>query len=211
MYLPAELKLTVKDINPLTILHIGAHFGEEAPYYDSLSPQQVVWIEANPRAFRQLTIAVRPYGHRVVNALLSDTTGDVVQFHIANNGQSSSMLPLKEHLISHPDVFYTGNVTLTTKRLDDLQLGQFTVLNIDVQGAEMQVLRGGLETLKSVRVLYAEINFREMYEGCHLVDAFDAELSTLGFSRTHTFDTGSGWGDAIYVRTVATDNKGTKR
>ena len=62
------------------------------------------------------------------------------------------------------------------------------------------MIRGGLETIKKVQVIYAEVNFLEMYAGCCLIQDFDREMDALGFTRLATFDTELGWGDAIYAR-----------
>jgi Methyltransferase FkbM domain len=92
-------------------------------------------------------------------------------------------------------------------RLDDLldDLGEtaaaYNILNIDVQGAELMVLRGAERTLAFVDVINVEVSFAELYAGCAQIDEVDDFLEQRGFVRVelscpyhHT------WGDAVYVR-----------
>jgi len=74
---------------------------------------------------------------------------------------------------------------------------------LDVQGAELMVLRGALSALAAFDAVVAEINFEELYEGCALAPDLDAFLGTRGFSRVATacFDDPS-WGDALYLRSA---------
>lgn len=203
MYLVKEFKDVVKNINPLTILHVGAHLAEEAKFYDELKASNVVWVEANPNLLAGLAANLKGRTNQsAIQSLLSDEVGGRVKFHISNNGQSSSMLNLKEHLKKHPEVRYIEDITLKTETIDSLWEGsaEFTVWNLDVQGAEMRVIKGGLRTLRKCQVLYTEVNFIEMYEGCCLFTEFQAELNKLGFIHHSTHDTGAGWGDAIFYR-----------
>jgi len=79
-------------------------------------------------------------------------------------------------------------------------LGAFT--NIDVQGYELEVFKGGTETLKGIDAIYTEINKAELYEGCALVEDLDAFLKLHGFSRVGEWCPYEphNWGDALYTR-----------
>ena len=75
------------------------------------------------------------------------------------------------------------------------------MLNMDIQGSELLVLKGSTNILKNFDLIYTEINFKEMYEGCALADDLDNFLEIYGFYRSMTSTPESEhWGDAIYIK-----------
>ena len=79
----------------------------------------------------------------------------------------------------------------------------YQTLNIDTQGYELEVLKGSVKALSdNVKYLILEINKKELYEGCPLVQDLDKFLNNFNFVRTDThywLDSFS-WGDAFYIR-----------
>ena len=186
-----------------TVLHLGAHLGEEAVEYEAAGARDVVWVEADPNVAVRLADTVRPFGQRSVQALVSDRDGDEVDFHVStNDGRSSSMLRMKTHLREHPEITVTASMRMRTTTVDTLceQLGidDVDLLTMDLQGAELLALRGAEGTLRTVRFVYTEVNVAELYEGCAQIDELDRQLA--GFRRQETALTPHGWGDAFYVR-----------
>ena len=109
---------------------------------------------------------------------------------------------------------------LTTKRLDDVPEAAGTdFLKLDVQGAELDVIRGASKTLSSVTIVQTEVEFVPLYEGQPLFADVDMALRAHGFM-FHKFLGLSGrafkpflrdknpnlpigqilWSDAVYVR-----------
>jgi FkbM family methyltransferase len=187
------------------VIHVGAHHAEENGDYLGVGVPQnnIYWIDAIPDLCKKLQARLP----NVINAAVSDTNG-VFDFHITNNVQSSSLLPLKTHLIEHPDIHVIRTVRTPTHRMDDIvtQCGiQADFLNMDIQGAELKCLKGFESKLPMIKYIYSEVNERELYEGCALLPQLDEWLSERGFDRVETFMTGSGWGDAFYIRRTALD------
>ena len=82
------------------MIHIGAHEAEEAETYrlSGWGAHQTVWVEANPeKASKCQEVIGSDSRQRVICALLSDRSGDEVDFFVASNGQSSSMLKPTRH------------------------------------------------------------------------------------------------------------------
>lgn len=196
-------------IHPNGVLHIGANVGEEAPIYDELGIKNALFIEANPEIYPKLernieAIARRGRMYITVQACISDIEEDV-NFHVSNNGsQSSSILELGTHKIAHPEVHYTHDIKMRTVRVDKLLHEtdlDYDFLNIDVQGAELKVLRGMGDLLHRFRWAYLEVNRDELYKGCARVEDLDMYLLGFGFRRAETEWAGNtGWGDALYVK-----------
>jgi FkbM family methyltransferase len=132
---------------------------------------------------------------------------EIVRLNVANNGESSSILDLDFHKIAHPHIHYVGQVEIPTRRIDSIVLKggynpeEFNFMNIDVQGAELLVLKGSTALLENtVDYIYTEINEKSLYKDCALVNDIDEFLLEFKFKREITRMTEYGWGDAFYVK-----------
>lgn len=188
------------------ILHVGAHECEELEAYRELVPsvmQNVLWIEALPD--KVIECRGKFPGIQIEQAIVSDKK-ETVEFHVANNGQSSSILPLGLHTTYHPHIHYTAHFRSETQMLRDLLPKyphlQANFLELDIQGAELKALQGMEEYLPNVDYIYTEVNGDYIYEGCALVGELDAFLSKYGFTRVETKWTEYLWGDAFYVKSA---------
>lgn len=204
MLIPLEQLVTDHRLRITGVVHVGAHLGEEAEAY-SWYTSRVWWIEGNPDLIAPLHEHVDPYGHSVVQALVTDVDGDEVTFNITNNGQSSSIFEFGTHAVVSPDVHFVGEQTHTSVTLDTL-VGEHGIsgcnfLNMDLQGAELLALRGATKLLETMDALYLEINVDELYMGCARLPQLDSFLHPLGFTRVATAMAGqAGWGDALWTR-----------
>lgn len=189
---------------PRNILHVGAHRMQELDMYLKCGAEKIHWIEANPKIVEDLLS--RGYDsntNQITCAAISDVDGKTVSFNITNNEQSSSLLELYEHKKSHPDIYVEEEIPLTTTTLDtiiksSILEGDIDLLVMDIQGAELLAVNGGKNVLKGTDYIMAEVNEREMYKECCLIDEFDVRLKDCGFVRLETHMTCWGWGDAFY-------------
>jgi hypothetical protein len=144
----------------------------------------------------------------VFKAVITDKDNEIVQFHHTKNVQSSSILEFGTHASEHPHVVMVGTTQETTITIDTLvkqkQLDPtlFEFWNFDIQGAELLALKGAINTLQYAKVLYLEVNIKELYKGCGLMSEIDDFLKGYGFSRAITNMTQHGWGDAVYIRQI---------
>ena len=196
------------------VIHIGAHHGEEAEAYARAGVERVAWFEACREFMEKLyrnTQQFTTMNQQYFNECLSDMEDLPVNFNVANNGQSSSMLELGTHATMYPHITFDKTIAMKTKRFDELHKEQadlipydkFDFINLDVQGAELKVLHGfgPLITSSNIRAVYTEINFEEVYKDCCLVEDLDKYLGGHGFERIATAAPERTWGDALYLRT----------
>ena len=117
---------------------------------------------------------------------VGDRVGQLT-LHVAGNSLSSSLLPMLEaHRAAAPDSAYTGTEVVPVQRLDALVSvddvrRQPTLLKIDTQGYEAQVLDGAEALLPHLRGVYLELSLEAMYAGQQLFDALHARLQGAGF------------------------------
>ena len=70
----------------------------------------------------------------------------------------------------------------------------------DIQGYELEALKGMPNHLKIAEYIYLEVNFEEVYLGCSQIKDIDKFLLKFGFMRVGIRKTDKGWGDAIYSK-----------
>jgi FkbM family methyltransferase len=191
------------------VLHCGASTGQEASDYDRLGLKRMVFIEAIPDVYEELKkhIIVYPLA-LAINECVSDKDGEEVTFNISNNeSQSSSFLELGHHKQIHPTVHYVGQFHAITKTVDtivreyDIDLSEINFCNCDLQGAELMALKGMKETINYFKYLYLEVNKKNTYIGCPMIEEIDEYVHQFGFERVETgvwvADT---WTDALYIK-----------
>ena len=126
--------------------------------------------------------------------------------NLSNNGQSSSLLKFGTHKMRYPDIDFISKIEVKTKPLDDWidenfnNKDQYNFINIDIQGYELEALRGMPNQLKIADYIYLEVNFEEVYYGCSQLKDIDRFLLEFGFIRVGLRKTDKGWGDAIYSK-----------
>jgi hypothetical protein len=60
-------------------------------------------------------------------------------------------------------------------------------------------LKGATQSIKYAKAIYLEVNEKELYKNCGLIDEIDKFLSNYNFKRVLTNMTKHGWGDALYI------------
>ena len=186
------------------ILHIGGHFGQEAMKYASMK-SKVVWIEAHPEFFQILKNEIKQYPDQVaINALLGETPKKTKFYVASNEGASSSIFDLSlAHGFENIGLSMTTSVELEMRRLDDViepNIAQhLTHWVVDVQGAELSVLKGAGELIKVANSMEVEVSTREVYQGGVLFEELNAFLGSRGFKPVH--NPRQNWhGDVLFVR-----------
>lgn len=142
----------------------------------------------------------------VYNAVITDKDDDTIMFNVTNNIMSSSILDLHTHLSEHPHVHLIGQIPMKTQTLNTffeknkIDTSKLNFWNFDIQGAELLALKGAAAHIHNTDVLYLEVNVKELYKNCALMNEIDAFLSNYGFKRVITELTQYGWGDALYIK-----------
>ena len=82
----------------------------------------------------------------------------------------------------------------------ELEFEKYNFMNIDVQGYELEVLKGSMNILEGIDYIYTEVNNAEVYEDTPHIDELDEYLSSYNFKRVETSWIGITWGDALYIK-----------
>lgn len=199
--------LRLKTLRGMTVVHVGAHLAQEADRYESVGAKKVLWVEAAPDTYEKLqqslsqrdpnrrsalqkALFLPATQHLTINALAGAADEGHAEFvRFNNHGASDSIFQLstqcKEML---PGLHATGEVLrLPFRKLDTIvrdagvEPSEVDCLVLDVQGAELLVLRGATEILKSIQCLETELSTKPIYEGGVLFDELNAFLEQQQF------------------------------
>jgi len=195
------------DLCPETIVHVGGHEAEELREYqeEGWGSAGVIWVEALPAQAQYIRglVASQPH-HTVLEAVVWDRAGVEIDFHEASNTQASSVLEFGSHQHSYPEIHRVRTIPMVTNTLENLLQshisGGIGLLNLDVQGSELQVLQGLGPRISDVETIYTEVNVEEVYKGCVLLEDLDSWLSEQGFVQVDIRLTQDGWGDGLWLR-----------
>ena len=184
------------------IIHIGGHYGEEIDEYVRNGIQEIVIFEPLSDSFDVLCENIKDLNANIIAhqvALGPEET--VATMYVSDNEkQSSSLLKPKVHITHHPHVKFPETEEVEVKVLDDFDYTQYNFINMDVQGYELEVLKGAKKTLETVDYVYCEVNRDEVYEGNAYVEELDEFLSQYNMERVETSWEAQIWGDALYIR-----------
>ena len=186
------------------VFHIGAHECEELDFYNKLEikKEDVIWVEAISSKVKD---AINRGIPNVYNAVITDKDDEEIVFNITNNVQSSSVLEFGSHSQEHPWVVYVDKIKTTSITIDtffernNIDSSKYDFWNFDIQGAELMALNGSTESIKYAKAIYLEVNEKELYKNCGLINELDTFLLNYNFKRVLTKMTGHGWGDALYI------------
>jgi FkbM family methyltransferase len=196
------------------LLDVGANIGQ----YASLIRQsgyvgRIVSFEPQENAYRELSAAAESDPNWTARHLgLGIRSGQATINSSAISGASSILRMTQRHLDIVPQSKYVGTETIRLERLDDaaeefLTSGTRIGLKMDVQGYELEVLRGGSNVLQNSVFVESEMALGEIYKDGACFDQlvtlfYDAGLRMASFQPEHV-DPQTGattWGDGIFVR-----------
>ena len=192
------------------VLHIGAHHGQEYHSYLQAGVEDMIFFEPIKSTFSILSNTLLDSGNRVscFNIALGNEVGEKEMYvETVNKGQSCSFLEPGTHLKQYPKITFDKKEVVKINMLDNIPFNRekYNMINIDVQGFELEVFKGAEKTLPYVDIIYSEVNFEEVYKGCVHVRDLDRFLGTFGFIRILTSNKPKSWGDALYLKYCKND------
>lgn len=201
-----------------TVVHVGAHAGEEVDAYRRHGARRILLVEANPASCEALAAAFGSIADvDVIHAAVTDHEGtDRLLLHTNARGEteSASLLRMKRLGEIVSTLRTEGAVEVPAKTLDRIleeagvDVSEIGLLVCDVQGAELSVLRGAPRTLSAINAVLTEVALVELYEGAAgeeevatlLVNAGLNEVAGVDYELYEGDRRFRAWGDRLFVR-----------
>ena len=170
--------LRANGFHPRLVLDIGAYTGEWTALCQQIWPQAaVLMIEAHPERARLLEKKAASWSRvKARQALLGSAPKASVPFY--EQESASSVLPESAKRNQ-------ASILLAMETLDDVLIdtscGKADLLKLDVQGYELEILRGGRKAIPDIEVILIEVNLIAIYQGAPLVRETVDYLGDAGF------------------------------
>ncbi|MEM6843551.1 MAG: FkbM family methyltransferase [Bacteroidota bacterium] len=206
----ADISEKVDKKNPI-IVECGASTGPIIEKYLSLFDDPIVYaFEPQPKFVEILTakFSGNPNIHIFRKAV--GASNDILQFNVLSRNTSSSFLnPTPTNKNYHPEEMERSSVIEVEQvRIDKvIQDSQIDLLKLDLQGYELEALKGCEKVLDKIKIITTEIEFIPLYEGQPLFGDIDAFLRNNHFCLFNLYelytqkDGQLTAGDAIYLNT----------
>jgi len=212
--LVSELDEIVDRHSVHTILDIGSRDALEAIALKDHYPEATVYaFECNPPAIERCAQNIQDHPDIIlIPKAISDECGPVV-FHAIDPEKTITTWPdgnigASSLFVANPaypnETYVQNEITVEAITLAqwavDAGVDTIDIIWMDLQGAELKALRGLGELIETVRAVYTEVEYREMYFGQPLFPEIDEYLTLHGFHLRAKFNTSEWFGDVLYVR-----------
>lgn len=213
-------RMEVEDFLPLlpdnpVIIEAGASRGMDTLKFANLWPAGKIFaFEPEPATFALLSDVVKGFENIIIEevALAADSGTAVLNISSSKDETATDASSLLKPT-GVKDVWSTlefkKSVTVRTVSLSDLMemhgLPKVDLMWLDMQGAELEFLKGSPEMLQRVKYVYMEVSLREMYEGMPLYPEVKRTMQKFGFKPKKEFLTRI-QGDVLFKQTAIAPN-----
>ena len=204
MLIPLTDILSKYKITCSSIAHFGAHHGQEVDSYLKNNFTEIHLFEPQSSCF---SVLKKKFAQNKAITLHNFALGSHTETSVLNlgsgDGQASSILKPGLHAELYPYIEFTESENIEIKRFDELGLGNVRFLNIDIQGFELEALKGCEKFLgNKIHYIYTEVNRKHVYKNCALIQEIDEYLEKFDLVRVKTrwWNMFTPLGDAFYIK-----------
>lgn len=182
--------LNLFDFNEkLQIIDVGAAAINETPIYKSLFDLGLAHLSLFDGDKEQMNKIRNTYGLKNVelfNNFLFDGKDHNIYICSPNSGMTSLYKPKQEALEFFNNFSKFGSVKsiekINTYRLDDISnIKKIDFMKIDAQGAELEIIKNGINKLNKCLAIQLEMSFFSLYENQPTFGDVDVFLRSIGY------------------------------
>jgi len=181
------LESVIKHFQVKTILDVGANVGQ---YSEEVIRHgfkgEIHSFEPISEVFQRLLKKTQRHLNWTAYNLGAGNKEEEIAMNISENFVSSSILKVgKASLSAEPTTRITHQEKIKITTLDSFfqskDLKGEILLKLDIQGYEMEALRGAIKSLPQIKLIQTELSFTDLYEGGPLFDEVIAFLREQGY------------------------------
>ena len=190
------------NIQPKGIIHVGLWDFCENICYTKLVGNNVIGVEANKLVYETMSKPVADRcGYKTFNEYLYSEDGVEKDFYMA--GHCSGLYESSENSNS-PSVKVKTKTLSTLIEENDIDMEGYDFLNIDAEGAELDILKGFQENLSYINVIDLETSLDDRNNSGAFHDRIVDWLGKRGFELREMSPSyeQQQWGDSLFVRTT---------
>jgi FkbM family methyltransferase len=177
-----------------TLIDVGANVGQFSLMTRSIHPGAVI------HAFEPLSAMAAVYKRlfaddpRVtLHNCAAGSASATAEINVSKSPDSSSLLPISARQSElFPGTEKSGVEVVEVKRIDDVidvdSLAQPILVKLDVQGFELEALKGMPRMLERAQWVYVEVSFASLYEGQPLANEIAGWLGENGFKMAGVYN-----------------------
>jgi FkbM family methyltransferase len=185
----SRLTATLAWLDVDTVLDIGANIGQYASALRASGYRgRIVSCEPVSDAYAFLERRSRHDANWLIENVAVAATPGISKIQVSANSYSSSLRAVTDaHLHAAPDSAIVRTEEVQTTTVDELAARyavrpDHTLLKVDTQGYEAEVLAGATGLLASVAAVQLELSMVELYAGQQLFDDLVTRLREAGFT-----------------------------
>jgi len=174
--------------NPLHVADIGAACINETPPYKALMDRGLARLSAFDADERQKDKLVQAYGSAfdLYTDIIADGELHTLYLMAPESGMSSILAPSEKHLNFFNGFSVFGmvhdQIVIQSRRLDDIEeLTAIDFLKMDIQGAELLVLKNATKKLAKCVAIQLEISFVPLYKQQPTFGEIDGWMRSNGY------------------------------
>jgi FkbM family methyltransferase len=198
--------------NPMVIFDIGMHHGHTTKeYLENFSEARIYGFEAEHQNFLSAKKMLKSYQPRLtlIESAVFNVDGKV-SFNVNTHDGTHSIFDIGKQQ------YWAGKATtknikqvnsITLDNYCDLnEIGHIDILKMDIQGAELNALKGARKLLsqKNITMIVTEVEFKELYKNQPLYEDLAVYLRDYGYVLVGLYDFHYvegilSWADAIFL------------
>jgi FkbM family methyltransferase len=190
-----------------TVIHIGAHKGEEIPFYDSLNLDKVYLVEPIHEFHSILKSKTNSLSNFELLPIALGRKNSFQKFYQAKNEDSGSSSLLQPR---PSDIDFHDSKNVEVKKFSTLNLDTIDMAVIDTQGYEIEVIEGFEEKVLDFKFLIIEFANYEGYLNQPTYRELNKIMNKKNFYMVYQIkrinkiipnSNGGSYGDALYINT----------
>jgi len=188
-----------------TVIHVGAHKGEEIPFYESLNLDKVYLIEPIQEFQSALKSRIEHLSNFVLFTFALGRKNSFHKFYQAKNENSGSSSLLQPR---DSDIDFHDSKIIEVKKFSSLNIDTIDIAVIDTQGYEVEVVEGFEEKIFDLSFLIIEFANYEGYLNQPTYKDLNKIMNKKNFymvyqvkriNKIFPSSYGGSYGDALYV------------